>query len=82
MPLCAGVNQMRGPAVQLLVQPLGREIPLKIFTDMLSYLPDVCINVSASTCRRQFFTCPHVTCYFWFYFHMRFFLRVTWKDDF
>ena len=29
MPLCAGVNQMRGPAVQLLLQPLGREIPLK-----------------------------------------------------
>ena len=47
MPLCAGVNQMRGPAVQLLLQPLGREIPLKsgpFFTDMLSYLPDVCIN--------------------------------------
>ena len=47
MPLCAGVNQMRGPAVQLLFAATWQGDTIEewpIFTDMLSYLPDVCIN--------------------------------------
>ena len=30
----------------------------------------MCKCVSASTCRRQFFTCPHVTCYYYNYIEL------------